>query len=86
MPYRAKTVSPGVEPARSQVFGKITSSLPAGFVRRIENEHIALKVNGKVHALDVDPATPLLYIYAMILACKVRGLVGGLGQCAGRAL
>ena len=43
--------------------------------------NIALKVNGKVHALDVDPATPLLYILRNDLGLQGPRFGCGLGQC-----
>src|ERR1700693_2288611 len=42
---------------------------------------IALRVNGKTHALDVDPATPLLYILRNDLGLKGPRFGCGLGQC-----
>src|SRR6266566_1236564 len=43
---------------------------------------INLKVNGKVHAVDVDPATPLLYVLSDDLALNGPKFGCGLGQCA----
>jgi aerobic-type carbon monoxide dehydrogenase small subunit (CoxS/CutS family) len=43
--------------------------------------NIALKVNGKMHALDVDPATPLLYILRNDLGLQGPRFGCGLGQC-----
>src|ERR1700733_9404218 len=43
--------------------------------------NIALKVNGKMHALDVDPATPLLYILRNDLGLRGPRFGCGLGQC-----
>jgi len=43
--------------------------------------NIALKVNGRVHALDVDPATPLLYILRNDLGLQGPRFGCGLGQC-----
>ena len=42
---------------------------------------INLKVNGKVHAVDVDPTTPLLYILSDDLALNGPKFGCGLGQC-----
>src|SRR5881628_549526 len=42
---------------------------------------ITLKVNGKTHALDVDPSTPLLYILRNDLGLQGPRFGGGLGQC-----
>ncbi len=42
---------------------------------------IALKVNGRMHALDVDPATPLLYILRNDLGLQGPRFGCGLGQC-----
>ena len=42
---------------------------------------IALNVNGKMHALDVDLATPLLYILSNDLGFKGPRFGCGLGQC-----
>src|SRR6202521_1921964 len=41
---------------------------------------IALKVNGRMHALDVDPATPLLYILRNDLGLRGPRFGCGLGQ------
>ncbi len=43
--------------------------------------NIALKVNGKTHSLDVDPATPLLYILRNDLGLQGPRFGCGLGQC-----
>jgi nicotinate dehydrogenase subunit A len=42
---------------------------------------IALKVNGATHAVDVDPATPLLYVLSDDLALRGPKFGCGLGQC-----
>ena len=42
---------------------------------------ITLKVNGNVHALDVEPATPLLYILRNDLGLQGPRFGCGLGQC-----
>jgi aerobic-type carbon monoxide dehydrogenase small subunit (CoxS/CutS family) len=42
---------------------------------------IVLKVNGQSHTLDVDPATPLLYILSDDLALRGPKFGCGLGQC-----
>jgi nicotinate dehydrogenase subunit A len=42
---------------------------------------IALKVNGQPHTLDVDPATPLLYILSDDLRLNGPKFGCGLGQC-----
>src|SRR2546426_12477799 len=42
---------------------------------------ITLKVNGRTHSLDVDPATPLLYVLSDDLALRGPKLGCGLGQC-----
>lgn len=42
---------------------------------------INLKVNGKVHALDVDPTTPLLYVLSEDLALNGPKFGCGLAQC-----
>src|ERR1044071_8310925 len=42
---------------------------------------IALKVNGKTHALDIDPSTPLLYILRNDLDLQGPRFGCGLGQC-----
>ena len=42
---------------------------------------INLKVNGKVHAVDVDPTTPLLYVLSDDLALNGPKFGCGLGQC-----
>src|SRR5260370_29711969 len=43
--------------------------------------NIALKVNGRMHTLDVDPATPLLYILRNDLGLQGPRFGCGLGQC-----
>ncbi len=40
-----------------------------------------LKVNGQTHSLDVDPATPLLYVLSDDLALSGPKFGCGLGQC-----
>ena len=42
---------------------------------------IALKVNGRSHNVDVDPATPLLYVLSDDLALNGPKFGCGLGQC-----
>ena len=42
---------------------------------------ITLKVNGGTHSLDVDPATPLLYILRNDLGLQGPRFGCGLGQC-----
>ena len=42
---------------------------------------IALKVNGIAHAVDTDPATPLLYVLSDDLALRGPKFGCGLGQC-----
>lgn len=42
---------------------------------------ITLKVNGTSHALDLDPATPLLYALSDDLALRGPKFGCGLGQC-----
>jgi nicotinate dehydrogenase subunit A len=42
---------------------------------------IRLKVNGAAHAVDVDPATPLLYVLSDDLGLHGPKLGCGLGQC-----
>ncbi len=42
---------------------------------------IALKVNGRVHTLDVDPTTPLLYVLSDDLGLNGPKFGCGLGQC-----
>lgn len=42
---------------------------------------ISLTVNGRVHAVDVDPATPLLYVLRDTLALNGAKFGCGLGQC-----
>ena len=42
---------------------------------------IALKVNGRAHTVDVDPATPLLYVLSDDLALNGPKFGCGLGQC-----
>jgi aerobic-type carbon monoxide dehydrogenase small subunit (CoxS/CutS family) len=42
---------------------------------------ITLKVNGRTHALDIDPSTPLLYILRNDLGLRGPRFGCGLGQC-----
>src|SRR3977135_951243 len=42
---------------------------------------ITLKVNGGTHTLDIDPATPLLYILRNDLGLQGPRFGCGLGQC-----
>src|SRR6267142_3924916 len=42
---------------------------------------IAMTVNGRAHAVDVDPATPLLYVLSDDLALRGPKFGCGLGQC-----
>ena len=42
---------------------------------------ISLKVNGRVHSVEVDPATPLLYALSDDLALRGPKFGCGLGQC-----
>jgi nicotinate dehydrogenase subunit A len=42
---------------------------------------INLKVDGKVHSLDIDPATPLLYVLSDDLGLNGPRFGCGLGQC-----
>ena len=42
---------------------------------------ISLRVNGQIHAVDVDPATPLLYVLSDELALRGPKFGCGLGQC-----
>ena len=42
---------------------------------------IILKVNGRTHTLDLDPATPLLYALSDDLALRGPKFGCGLGQC-----
>jgi nicotinate dehydrogenase subunit A len=42
---------------------------------------INLRVNGRTHAVDVDPATPLLYVLSDDLALNGPKFGCGLGQC-----
>jgi nicotinate dehydrogenase subunit A len=54
---------------------------------------LSLKVNGRAHTLDVDPATPLLYVLSDDLALRGPKFGCGMAQCgsctvlvAGRAI
>ena len=42
---------------------------------------ITLRVNGRTHTIDVDPATPLLYVLSDDLALRGPKFGCGLGQC-----
>ena len=43
--------------------------------------NITLKVNGKVHTVDVDPSTPLLYVLRNDVGVQGPRFGCGLGQC-----
>jgi len=45
------------------------------------NRMVTIKVNGKSHTLDLDPATPLLYALSDDLALNGPKFGCGLGQC-----
>ena len=47
---------------------------------------IALTVNGRAHAFDVDPATPLLYVLSDDLGLNGPKFGCGLGQCGACAV
>jgi nicotinate dehydrogenase subunit A len=47
---------------------------------------IALTVNGRAHAVDVDPATPLLYVLSDDLGLNGPKFGCGLGQCGACAV
>jgi nicotinate dehydrogenase subunit A len=47
---------------------------------------ITLKVNGRTHTVDVDPATPLLYVLSDDLALRGPKFGCGLGQCGACAV
>src|ERR1700678_481321 len=44
---------------------------------------MTLKVNGRTHTVDVDPATPLLYVLSDDLELRGPKFGCGLGQCVG---
>jgi aerobic-type carbon monoxide dehydrogenase small subunit (CoxS/CutS family) len=48
--------------------------------------NITLKVNGRTHALDIEPATPLLYILRNDLGLQGPRFGCGLGQCGACAV
>src|SRR6267142_1859174 len=45
-----------------------------------------LKVNGRAHTVDVDPATPLLYVLSDDLELRGPKFGCGLGQCGSCAV
>jgi nicotinate dehydrogenase subunit A len=47
---------------------------------------VALKVNGRSHTVDVDPATPLLYVLSDDLALRGPKFGCGVGQCGACAV
>ena len=47
---------------------------------------IALRVNGRAHTVDVDPATPLLYVLSDDLALTGPKFGCGFGQCGACAV
>src|SRR5438045_7410756 len=61
----------------------ITAAFRAGTIRArlARMSTIALKVNGRSHSVDVDPATPLLYVLSDDLGLNGPKLGCGLGQC-----
>ena len=44
-------------------------------------QEIALRVNGRVHRVRVEPDTPLIYVLRNDLGLKGAKLGCGLGQC-----
>ena len=48
--------------------------------------NISLRVNGKSHSVDVDPATPLLYVLRNDLGLHGPRFGCGLGQCGACAV
>jgi len=56
-----------------------SSSARMGDVKPMSN--ITLTVNGKTHALDIEPSTPLLYILRNDLGLQGPRFGCGLGQC-----
>jgi len=58
--------------------------ISSGFEGRAYNpamSTISLNVNGRSHAVDVDPATPLLYVLSDDLGLRGPKFGCGLGQC-----
>jgi nicotinate dehydrogenase subunit A len=47
---------------------------------------VTLRVNGRTHTVDVDPATPLLYVLSDDLALRGPKFGCGLGQCGACAV
>lgn len=47
---------------------------------------LALRVNGRSHSVDVDPATPLLYVLSDDLGLRGPKFGCGLGQCGACAV
>jgi nicotinate dehydrogenase subunit A len=43
--------------------------------------NVSLKINGQAHTVDVDPTTPLLYVFSDDLALRGPKFGCGLGQC-----
>jgi nicotinate dehydrogenase subunit A len=52
-----------------------------GTFREVVVSTVVLNVNGQSHTLDVDPATPLLYVLSDDLALRGPKFGCGLGQC-----
>jgi aerobic-type carbon monoxide dehydrogenase small subunit (CoxS/CutS family) len=48
--------------------------------------NVSLRVNGRTHSLDIDPATPLLYILRNDLGLQGPRFGCGLGQCGACAV
>src|SRR3989304_5359426 len=78
----------GRDSQRSTLLGKIRPRRPASPTRTRKEapggssmSQITLKVNGRSHTVDVDPATPLLYILRNDLDLHGPHFGCGLGQC-----
>jgi nicotinate dehydrogenase subunit A len=59
----------------------LTSAISRTTLSEENMSAIALTVNGRNHALEVDPTTPLLYVLSDDLALRGPKFGCGLGQC-----
>jgi nicotinate dehydrogenase subunit A len=57
------------------------TTLPPKHTVGFEMTALALKVNGRSHSLDLDPATPLLYVLSEDLGLRGPKFGCGLAQC-----
>src|SRR5262249_56588287 len=63
--------------------GGTSTTCPTAHERRVKESHpmVKLKVNGKEHALDVSPDTPLLWVVRQALGLTGTKFGCGMAQC-----